>query len=387
VTNELNNKREDTRMRGAGWLKFAAPALLAFTLAACGDDEKSAGGPPAIAVSIADVESGTIEETVKSIATLEASQRVSIRPKRPETLVEKHFEEGEIVEKDDLLFTLDDSKLANQRLAAQAAVASAEARKADAQRHYERIRVLEKRGVSSSAQRDQAEADLKAARAELDRLQAELALLENNLSDTRILAPFTGAISSANVDVGNYVETGEVLATLYAADPLKAQFTVPERYMNRLTQGLDVRVSVVAYPGKTFSGDVSYVSPGINQQTRKLTLEALIDNPGGEIRPGAFGTIELVLDEHRDSPLIPEEALIATRTGYMVFVVEEGVAKARQVEIGLRRPGTVEIASGLKPGEQVIRSGHINVTDGARVRQAEEGGSSQAKGDEVAQGL
>ncbi|MGK2740299.1 efflux RND transporter periplasmic adaptor subunit [Tepidicaulis sp. LMO-SS28] len=371
----------------SGWRKFAAPAMLAFALAACGDDEQSADGPPAIAVSIANVESGTIEDTVSSIATLEASQRVTIRPKRPETLVEKHFEEGEIVEKGDTLFSLDDSKLANQRLAAQAAVASAEARRADAQRHYERIRVLQDRGVSSNAQRDQAEADLKAARAELDRAKAELALLENNLSDTRIIAPFTGAISSANVDVGNYVETGDTLATLYAADPLKAQFTVPERYMNRLTQGLDVRVVVVAYPDKTFSGQVTYVSPGIDPQTRKLTLEALIDNPEGEIRPGAFGTIILVLNERENRPLIPEEALIATRTGYMVFVVEDGVAKARQVEIGLRRPGSVEITSGLKPGEQVIRSGHINVTDGARVRQAEGESNTEAKGDEVAQGL
>jgi membrane fusion protein (multidrug efflux system) len=135
-------------------------------------------------------------------------------------------------------------------------------------------------------------------------------------------------------------------------------------------------VRVDAYPDRTFETQVTYVSPGVRETTRDFTAKARIDNPDGLLRPGSFATSEVVVQVRQQQPVIPEEALVAVRRGYIVFVVENGTARRRDVQIGLREPGRVEILEGLEPGEVVVTNGQMRVTDGTRVRGVGDPGES-----------
>ncbi|MCF8080994.1 MAG: hypothetical protein K9K88_17075 [Desulfobacterales bacterium] len=111
-----------------------------------------------------------------------------------------------------------------------------------------------------------------------------------------------------------------------------------------------------------------YVSPQIVETTRSLPIKAWVENPDRTLLPGAYAAAELIIETRNNAVLIPEEALVPTREGYGIFVVEDGMARWREVDIGLRRPGTVEIRQGLEPGEILVRTGHINLADGDPVK-------------------
>jgi membrane fusion protein (multidrug efflux system) len=169
-----------------------------------------------------------------------------------------------------------------------------------------------------------------------------------------------------------------LLATLYRIQPVEVVFALPERLLGRVRKGQPVRVRVDAYPDRIFDAEVTYVSPGVRESTRDFTAKARIDNPDGLLRPGSFATSEVVVQVREQQPVIPEEALVAVRRGYIVFVVEDGIARRREVLIGLREPGRVEILEGVEPGEIVVTNGQMRVNDGSPVRGVGRSGETEA---------
>lgn len=169
------------------------------------------------------------------------------------------------------------------------------------------------------------------------------------------------------MDAGQFVDTGTQLTTVVQTDRLKIRFTVPERHMDRVRTDQKIRISAPAYPEEKFPGKIYFIDPQIDPGTRSLKIQAQAGNPKNLLRPGGFASVELLTGTRKDVLTIPEEALIPTRSGYMVFVIENGRAKGREVEIGLRKPGTVEITSGLEEGETIVQAGHISLSEGAEV--------------------
>jgi membrane fusion protein (multidrug efflux system) len=321
-----------------------------------------------------------LRETARGIGTLRAAERVTIKPEVTGRLVAVHFEEGAAVEAGAPLFTLDDARLRAQRDSRRAAVEQARARRRNAQRAFERVEGLFKRAAASEANFDDARTALQAAEAELDRAGADLALVEEQLADTRITAPFAGLVSESLADPGEYLEVGQPLATIYRIQPVEAVFSLPERLLGRVRVGQAVQVRVDAYPERTFDAQVTYVSPGVTETTRDFTAKAQLANPDGRLRPGSFATSEVVVQVSESRPVIPEEALVAARRGYLVFVVEDDAAHRRDVRIGLREPGRVEILEGLEPGEVVVTSGQMRLAEGTRVRQVRVGRKPEPPG-------
>ena len=210
--------------------------------------------------------------------------------------------------------------------------------------------------------------------AEVDRLEAEVEFAMARLDDTLIRAPFEGLISERLVDAGDYAQAGDHLATLYRVSQMEITFTLPERFMGRVRAGQTVMVAVSAYPDRRFAGQVYFVSPQVDESTRDFLVKVTLENREGSLKPGCFGTAVVTLDVREQRPVIPEEALVATRQGYIVFVVQGDAARRREVHIGLRQAGLVEIREGLALGESVVRAGHMNLSDGAGVRVAADGG-------------
>lgn len=326
----------------------------------------------AVPVEVVAVEQVTLSRTVRGIGSLRASQRVELRSEVAGIVRSIPFREGARVDAGHVLFELDDEKLERQVVAREAAVRASEVRLANAQRTFDRQQQLLERGISAQEEFDRAQAELDGAAAELERYAAELALARAQLQDTQIVAPFAGFMSARQVDVGAYVSVGDTLATIYQVDPVELEFSVPERFAAQVEPGQSVEVQVAAMPGTTFEGEIDFVSPAVRVATRDFLVKASIPNPDSVLRPGASATALVRVAENVDRPVVPEEALVATRRGYLVFVVEDGIAVPRDVEMGMRQGGRVEVLEGLSPNEVIVRSGHIRLNGGEPVQVVQE---------------
>jgi membrane fusion protein (multidrug efflux system) len=281
---------------------------------------------------------------------------VDISSKTSNVVTAVRFGDGQRVKRGQVLVQLDDAQ-------ARADVAAAEAAVAESQRLYNRSRELMATEALSKAQFDQLEATLKANRARLAAAQARL-------EDTVIRAPFSGRVGLRRVSVGTLISPGDVITTLDDTSVIKLDFTVPENFLSTLREGLAVRATAPAFSGRTFAGKVSSIDSRVDVNTRSVTVRALLSNEDGALRPGMFLNVSLANDE-REALVIPEQALTPEAERQYVFVVDGGKAERREVRIGMRRPGFVEIASGLKAGETVVVEGTQKVRDGAPVQLAD----------------
>jgi membrane fusion protein (multidrug efflux system) len=321
------------------------------------------GGPaagarsaPAAFVSIAPVREERLSQKLEALGNARANESVDVSSKTSNVVTSVTFRDGERVKKGQLLVRLDDSQ-------ARADVAAAEAAVAESERLYNRSRELMSSEALSKAQFDQLEATLKANRARLAAAQARL-------EDTVIRAPFNGRVGLRRVSVGTLISPGDVITTLDDTSVIKLDFSVPENFLATLREGLAVRATAPAFPGRTFAGKVASIDSRVDMNTRSVTVRALLANEDGALRPGMFLNVTLANDE-RQALVIPEEALTPEAERQYVFVVNEGKAERREVRIGGRRPGSVEVLAGLKAGERVVVEGTQKVRDGAPVRATE----------------
>jgi membrane fusion protein (multidrug efflux system) len=313
------------------------------------------GSAPAF-VSIAQVRSERISQKLEALGNARANESVDVSSKTSNVVTAVRFRDGERVRRGQVLVQLDDAQARADVSAAQAALTESESQ-------YERSRELLSTGAVSKSQFDQLEATLKANRA---RLNAATARLE----DTVIRAPFSGNVGLRRVSVGTLISPGDVITTLDDTSVIKLDFSVPENFLATLREGLAVRATAPAFPGRSFAGKVSSIDSRVDMNTRSVTVRALLANEDGALRPGMFLNVSLANDE-REALVIPEEALTPEAERQYVFVVNDGRAERREVRIGGRRPGSVEVLAGLEAGERVVVEGTQKVRDGAPVQTTE----------------
>ena len=307
-------------------------------------------------VSIAPVRSERMSQKLEALGNARANESVDISSKISNVVTAVMFRDGERVRRGQVLVQLDDAQ-------ARADVAAAEAAVAESERLYNRSRELMSTEALSKAQFDQLEATLKANRARLSAASARF-------QDTVIRAPFSGRVGLRRVSVGTLISPGDVITTLDDTSVIKLDFSVPENFLATLREGLAVRASAPAFPGRTFAGKVASIDSRVDMNTRSVTVRALLANEDGALRPGMFLNVSLANDE-RAALMIPEEALTPEAERQFVFVVNDGKAERREVRIGGRSPGSVEVLAGLTAGERVIVEGTQKVRDGAAVRATE----------------
>ncbi|MGM0453295.1 MAG: efflux RND transporter periplasmic adaptor subunit [Thermodesulfobacteriota bacterium] len=360
---------------GLRLFRYGAFLLLIIAATGCngaangqnGENESEAESESCVPVDMAEVQTRDLQRIVDGIGTLEARQRVMIRPEVGGVLESVHFEEGNTVEEGELLFSVDDDKIRHELDARQAGLEEARANLENAQLIYKRRQQLFKQELGTEEARDEARARYEALTARVKRIRAEIENIKESLADTKIRAPFDGIAGERLADPGEVIAEGTALVSMVETGQLEIAFTIPERHLAQVQKGQQVELTVSAFPEEKFSGSVYFISPHIRQDTRSLLVKAHIENDDLRLSPGGFGAVELVTATRSDRPVIPEEALVPTRTGYMVFVVKDQRAKGREVDIGLRNPGIVEITGGLEPGETIVRAGHISVNEGAKV--------------------
>jgi membrane fusion protein, multidrug efflux system len=317
---------------------------------AAGGGARSGAAP---LVTLAPVRAERVSQKLEALGNARANESVDVSAKASNIVTAVKFRDGERVQRGQVLVQLDDAQV-------RADVAAAEAALTESESQYNRSRELLSTQALSKSSFEQLEATMKANR-------ARLAAANARLEDTVIRAPFSGRVGLRRVSVGTLISPGAVITTLDDTSVIKLDFAVPENFLASLREGLTVRATAPAFPGRTFTGKVASIDSRVDQATRSVTVRALLANEDGALRPGMFLNVALANDE-RDALVIPEEALSPEAERQYVFVVADGKAERREVRIGGRRPGSVEIVAGLTAGEQVVIEGTQKVRDGGVVR-------------------
>lgn len=341
--------------------------LVLPLLLACGasDDREELGAPPVVITS---VEVRDLEERIDATGELVAKEDAQIASEVSGRITEILVDEGDAVEAAQVLLEIDPERRNLELADARAGLTEAGAALGEQERDYQRARTLHERGIASDADLDQSETALALARSRAESARARVGVAERAVRDASVRAPFAGLVARREVSRGEFVNAGQPLFELVALDPVEVEFYLAERDSSRVTVGQEVRVSVAPFPGETFRGVVTVVSPTIDTRTRTLRVKAQIDNSDGRLRPGLFARADLGIAVREGVLLVPEEAVLLRSDGSVVFRRVEGNRVERViVETGDHRGTQVEIARGLAPGDQVVTRGQAGLIDGALV--------------------
>jgi len=301
----------------------------------------------ALPVNMLVVKPERFTETLPVIGSIEANESVVLKSEVSGKITGIFFNEGQHVEKGTLLIKVYDDDLQAQLSKAQANLKLTEDVEA-------RQRQLLDREAISRQEYDVSYANLQAA-------QADVALLMSQISKTEIRAPFDGVIGFRRVSPGEYITPGIDIASLVCDDPAKIQFTVPEKYSRLLGVNTVIRYRLEGQPIER-TAKVYAVAPTIDQATRTLELKALASNPKGELIPGAFARIEVLMQTQPNVVLIPAEAILSESAGQKAYLFKGGKVVPVMVETGIRTNNRVEIVRGVVPGDTVITTGMMQIT-------------------------
>jgi membrane fusion protein (multidrug efflux system) len=334
-------------------LVLAVAALVAVTLVnKCGPDAKGssgatgAGSVAPLSVSGVVLQTTSIEDLILGTGSLLANNSVEVRNEVAGRLTHLYFEEGQSVQQGALLVKIYDDDLQAQlrKLVLDEEMAvKTEGRQKD---------LLGVNGVS------QQEYDV--AQNALNGIRAEMDLVKAQITKTEIRAPFSGLIGLRAVSEGAYLPAFTMIATLQQLDPMKLEFSVPERYRDRLHVKDSVTFSVESKNGPR-RGTIYAFEPGVDPETRSIKVRALCRNSGNELLPGAFAKVEVPLQRIENALMLPTQAVIPELRGQKVILSRGGKATPVRVEIGLRNDSMVQVTSGLQAGDTVLISGIMQV--------------------------
>lgn len=358
-------------------LKSGLLAVALAGLVACGGKEAGgpgggAGGPPGgmqLPVETVTLKAEPLDAALRTVGSLRADESVVVRPEVAGRIDRIAFTEGSRVSAGQVLFSLDDS-------IARAALNEATANLENSRRSAARAGELSKQKLIAQSDYDTARAALGVDQARVESARAALAKMT-------LRAPFSGQVGLRNVSVGEFVSVGQDLVTLVRLDPIEVDFAVPEGALSMIRTGQKLQLTVDAYPGQQFGGDVVAIDPVVDPNSRSAKLRARIANPDGRLKPGQFAQLQLDTGGNRaDAILVPEQALMQQGDTRYVFTVVDGKAKRADIKTGVRTPGFVQVVEGLKAGDVVITAGQAKpmMADGVPVVSLPPGGAGAPPG-------
>lgn len=315
----------------------------------------SSGGQAvtAIGVEVAAASVQPIRDRAEAVGTTLANQAIEIVPLASGRITELLFQPGEMVEAGTVLARLDNA-------IEQADLAEARALAVEAQSALDRARRLRAGNNIAEATVVELQAAAAAAQARVDRAAQHLA-------DREIKAPFAGVVGIRRVDLGTRVDNDTVITTLDDRSEMIVEFSLPETFYGRARRGLAVAAKSASFSDRLFDGVITSVDTRIDVTSRAFRVRASLPNPDLLLPAGLFVLVEVTLQE-REAIVVPEEAVIAEAGRSFVYVAADGRAARRQVTLGTRMVGSVEIREGVEPGELVVTRGLQRLRDGIAIQ-------------------
>jgi RND family efflux transporter MFP subunit len=364
-------------------LRFALPVLLMALLAGCKDEQRNAYvAPPPPPVTVAAPEVRTVTDYIELTGTTQAIATVDLVARVQGFLEQVHFQDGQLVKKGDLLFTIQQNTYQAQQQQAQSQLQAAQAQLLHAQTEFERYSGLFKQKAASAVDVDTWRANRDQAQAAVLGAQAQLEIAQINLGYTTVAAPFDGRMGRHLIDAGNLVGTGgeTKLAEINQIDPIYAYFTINERDLLRIRaerakQGQSdppadqvLELGVANEEGFPHQGKLDFAAITLTPGTGTLELRGIFPNPKLELLPGLFARIRGPLSERPDALLVPQAAIGRDQAGaYVLTVGAEDVVQRTGIELG-QTVGTLQVVeSGLKAGDRVIVNGLERAVPGRKV--------------------
>jgi len=333
--------------------------LFAATLPACGTGEAGVAEPLEataslpLPVDVALPETMDIFETFETTATIESDAEAPVLARVAGEVVELLVEEGDRVKEGQILARLDGERLRLQMLQAKASLDMTS-------REYERFVNLRERGLVSASAAENLKYDVEA-------LTASYELMRLNYEYTKIRAPIAGVISNRVVKAGTHVEAGTPLFSITETSKLVAYLHIPQVQLGRISTGDEVVAHADAMPGYEIRALLARISPTIDTRNGTFRATVYIDNENGLLAPGMFSRFSINCEEHEDALVVPSRALLREDNQYVLYIVNDGAAARRSVEIGVESGGMTEILSGLEAGDRVVVTGQASLRDGSKV--------------------
>ncbi len=335
-------------------IRLPLAALLA--LMSCVPVAGAAPALPPPSVIVETVGYSEISDPMEAMGTLRANETVQITANVSDTVSSIHFEDGEQIEKGQLLVEMTDSE-------EHALLEEASSTADESKRQYERLKKLVAEGTAAESLLDE-------RRREAQTAEARLNAVQSRLEDRIITAPFSGVVGLRNISPGALVDPGDVIAVLVDDSRMKLDFTIPSLYLTSVDRTTTIEATTPVYPGRIFTGQVSSVDNTINPVTRSITVRAILPNDDHALKPGLLMMLKLQRGK-RDALVIAEESIVPQGDQTYVMVVNTSVspptAQRREVQLGARQPGKVEVMSGLVEGETIITHGAMKARPGAPV--------------------
>jgi multidrug efflux pump subunit AcrA (membrane-fusion protein) len=203
----------------------------------------------------------------------------------------------------------------------------------------------------------------------VDAAQTQVLSARKAINDAVVLAPMSGYVSDRPADIGEYVTTSSKVATIVRTNPLRMKIDIPEQAISEVRVGQSVSLTVSAYPDRTFNGRVARVSPSVSATSRTLTVEAEVENGDNTLKPGQFATVRILLPQTEPAVLIPARAVRTEAGTSRVFVIKDGRAQQRLVQLGQSEGDLIEVKTGVAADELVATSNVEQLSDGMAVTQ------------------
>ncbi|RUO32725.1 efflux RND transporter periplasmic adaptor subunit [Aliidiomarina sanyensis] len=362
---------------------IASATVMLAHLSACSDGTamNDAETRPAHRVLVKTVEAETLELERSFAARTEGSMVAEVRARVGGQLEARHFSEGQLVESGTVMFSIEQAPYEVDLQKAQAELTSAEATFNEARRDWARVENLFTDGAVSARELDQTQSRVEMAEADLEAARAQLEDVKLRYSYTEIKAPITGVASRESVSVGNLIQANDTLATIVSLDPIYVHFNVPEsdiatRYLLRVTSlnaedeqdGPPARLRFSDGREHPIEGYIDYVSRIVDRETGSIEARAVIPNPDMTLLPGQFVRVQLPQIELTHAITVPQRAIIQSGRHSVVYIVDnQDTVQVREVTLGVRVGNEQLIEQGLASGDRVIVEGLSMLQPGTRV--------------------
>ncbi len=357
----------------AGTTGAAGSGSSASSASSASGSAVGAGASRPLSVEVAKAEKSRVSDDVQAVGSLRSRRSVILRPEVSGRITQLNFRDGDRVKKGQVLVQFDDQLQAAQMQQSNAELSIAVA-------NHKRNQELVSQNFISQRSVDESSAALEVA-------NAKLALAKATTARLKIIAPFDGIAGIRTVNIGDYLKDGADIVNIEDLEAIYVDYRLPERYQAKVKRGQTAAIELDALPGRKFSAVVMAIDPLLDANGRSVAVRGCIDNRDLQLRPGMFARTTTVFGVKEDAVVVPEEAIVPQGNRLFVIRLVDGPdAQTRttqrvEVKTGIRRPGKVEIVSGLTAGDVVVTAGQQRIQrDAMTVRIMEVGGGNKSGG-------
>jgi len=352
------------------------PLLLATILlvSACGSEEAttetSGDNSNALLISTQMVIVKDLPIWQKTVGQVRSASAPTLAAEVEGRITRVNADTGDVVERGQLLAETDTSTLELQQQAARAGLERLDVHITNGEKRVERYQTLSSRNLSSQTELDDANEQLAAYRADHKAAQAQIALVEDSLSKSRIIAPDSGVIQQRHISAGDFVKRGDPLFELTKPESLQAWLPFPESIGLKIHIGQAAKIYSPLTPGEFVEGKITQLQPSIGEGSRAVLAIVDLEDPG-KLRPKATLAGRVLIETRKNAVMVPVMSIVRRPGGNQVYVIKGDKAEARLVQTGHHEEGLVEVVSGLTGKETVAVDGATFLTDGVVIKIAE----------------